>query len=212
MYGSGFDSLCIGSERNPQNHRQMKSSLSAAFSTKVLQEQESIVAQVVDSFIAKVEAHCGGFEAMNMTKWYEMVAFDVLGEMAFGQSFRSIESGQFCLSLSLSLPGRFIYAEGDRLLPLLNDREAAFLVRTHRRASLLYYGRGQPSTLMVRTHGGETRCSVYENDSKQTHKLYERHHESVPKPFLSTNSRLCRLMIHIVDSRAGVAAKISLPI
>ena len=96
MYGSGFDSLCIGSERDPRKHRQMKTSLSAAFSTKVLQEQEHVVAKVIESFIAKVEEHCGhGADAMNMTKWYEMVAFDILGDMALGKSFRSIESGQW---------------------------------------------------------------------------------------------------------------------
>ena len=94
MYGSGFDSLCVGSERNPQKHRQMKTSLSAAFSTKALQEQEHIVAKVVDSFVARVRGGTG-LDGMNMTKWYEMVAFDILGEMAFGNSFRCIENGQF---------------------------------------------------------------------------------------------------------------------
>lgn len=71
----------------------MKSSLSAAFSTKALQEQEHIVAKVVDSFISSIPTR-NGSEGMNMTKWYEMVAFDILGEMAFGESFHSIESGQ----------------------------------------------------------------------------------------------------------------------
>ncbi len=94
MYGSGFNSLCIGSERNPQKHRQMKTSLSAAFSTKALQEQEYIVAKVVDSFIAKINGDTGP-DGMNMTKWYEMVAFDILGEMAFGNSFHCIENGQY---------------------------------------------------------------------------------------------------------------------
>ena len=28
---------------------------------------------------------------IDMTKWFEMVAFDILGEMAFGESFGCIE-------------------------------------------------------------------------------------------------------------------------
>ena len=32
---------------------------------------------------------------MNMTKWYEMLAFDILGEMAFGNSFDCIANGQY---------------------------------------------------------------------------------------------------------------------
>lgn len=92
MYGSGFKSLCIGSERSPDKHRQMKTSLSAAFSTKALQEQEYIVAKMVDSFVARVKVGTG-LDGINMTKWYEMVAFDILGEMAFGNSFHCIENG-----------------------------------------------------------------------------------------------------------------------
>lgn len=70
----------------------MKTSLSAAFSTKALQEQEYIVATVVDKFIDRIRDI--GLQGMNMTKWYEMVAFDILGEMGFGNSFHCIESGR----------------------------------------------------------------------------------------------------------------------
>ena len=96
MYGSGFKSLCIGSERVPQKHRQMKSSLSVAFSTKALIEQETIVTNTVNAFINRIGKDGGAENPMglNMTKWYEMVAFDVLGEMAFGQSFQCIENGE----------------------------------------------------------------------------------------------------------------------
>ncbi|KAI9046668.1 hypothetical protein LZ554_009409 [Drepanopeziza brunnea f. sp. 'monogermtubi'] len=95
MYGSGFDSLCVGSERIPEKHRQMKSFLSAAFSTKALLEQEPLVSQTIDAFIARLGKD-GGPETkgLNMTKWTEMVAFDILGEMAFGQSFECIARGE----------------------------------------------------------------------------------------------------------------------
>ena len=95
MYGSGFESLCIGSERNPSKHRRMRASLSAAFSTKALLEQESVVRSRIDSFVERVATDGGpNSSGINMTKWYEMVAFDVLGEMAFGQSFGCIERGK----------------------------------------------------------------------------------------------------------------------
>lgn len=96
MYGSGFKSLCIGSERVPQKHRQMKSSLSAAFSTKALLDQEKTVTDTVNAFIDRIGTDGGPKSptGLNMTKWCEMVAFDVLGEMAFGQSFRCVENGE----------------------------------------------------------------------------------------------------------------------
>jgi hypothetical protein len=95
MYGAGFRRLCIGSERDPQKHRKMKQSLTAAFSTKALREQEEIVANVVDAFVDKI-GKLGGpkSDGLDMTKWYEMLAFDVLGEMAFGESFGCIEDGK----------------------------------------------------------------------------------------------------------------------
>lgn len=94
IYGSGFDSLCIGSERNPVEHNRMKKSLAGAFSNKALLEQETIVQGCVDGFIAKLGKLGGDKNGLNMTDWYEMIAFDVLGEMAFGESFQCIENGK----------------------------------------------------------------------------------------------------------------------
>lgn len=106
MYGAGFRSLCIGSERNPSKHSRMKRNLSSAFSTKALAEQEGIVAANIDNFIDRLgkdgEAETGG---LDMSKWYEMAAFDVLGDMAFGRSFGSVDSGSFTSMLSLVLCG-----------------------------------------------------------------------------------------------------------
>ncbi|KAK1638007.1 putative cytochrome P450 [Colletotrichum phormii] len=95
IYGAGFGSKCIGSERNPAKHDQMKKSLSAAFSTKALLEQEAIVSEAINLFVDRVGQEGGpGSGGLNMTKWYEMIAFDILGELAFGESFRSIENGR----------------------------------------------------------------------------------------------------------------------
>ncbi|KAK2610031.1 hypothetical protein N8I77_003491 [Diaporthe amygdali] len=93
MYGSGFDSLCVGSERNPQKHAQMKKSLSAAFSTKALAQQENIVKRCVDEFVQRLGVDGACEKGLNMTKWFEMIAFDILGEMAFGESFHCVENG-----------------------------------------------------------------------------------------------------------------------
>ncbi len=111
MYGAGFDSLCVGSERNPARHQQMKRHLSNAFSTKALAEQEETVQKCVDGFIDAVGQKGTGPDGLNMTEWYEMIAFDVLGEMAFGESFHCIEKGSSCnassvqRSISRSSPG-----------------------------------------------------------------------------------------------------------
>jgi cytochrome P450 len=96
IYGAGFESLCIGSERNPQKHGQMRKMLSAAFATKSLVEQEHIITTSVNDFVERIGQDA--LQPLNMTKWYEMVAFDTLGEMAFGQSFNSVKAGKLASS------------------------------------------------------------------------------------------------------------------
>lgn len=93
IYGAGFKSLCIGSERNPQKHGKMRKMLSAAFSTRVLLDQEDIITTTVNEFIDRLGEVGSRPNGLNMTKWYEMVAFDSLGEMAFGESFHSLKAG-----------------------------------------------------------------------------------------------------------------------
>ncbi|KAI0195876.1 cytochrome P450 [Astrocystis sublimbata] len=116
MYGSGFNSLCIGSERDPQKHRKMKQSLSAAFATKALREQEVVVARHVDIFVEKIgKLGQPGSEGLNMTKWYEMLAFDILGEMAFGEAFGCVDAGKPHFWQELILDHLFFITVADNL-------------------------------------------------------------------------------------------------
>ncbi|KAL6915492.1 hypothetical protein FSST1_006987 [Fusarium sambucinum] len=94
MYGSGFESSCIGSERDPKKHSGMKKTLSGAFSTKSLSQQEDIVQSCVDGFVRRLGQDGTTKVGLNMTKWFEMIAFDILGEMAFGETFHCIEKGK----------------------------------------------------------------------------------------------------------------------
>ncbi|KAI1208442.1 cytochrome P450 [Annulohypoxylon truncatum] len=91
IYGNGFNTLCIGSERNPSRHSEMKKTLSLGFSTKALEQQEHIIHLCVDKFVEAVGRLGSKQEGVNMTDWYEMIGFDIMGEMVFGESFHSIE-------------------------------------------------------------------------------------------------------------------------
>lgn len=117
MYGSGFNSLCIGSERDPRKHAQMKKSLSAAFSTKALAQQESIVTRCVNGFVQRLGVDGASEKGLNMTKWFEMIAFDILGEMAFGETFHCVENGEQTKA-----------RKGEPETNLDSTRETAFLV------------------------------------------------------------------------------------
>lgn len=61
-------------------------------------EQEDIITKAVDEFITRLGTDGVQAKGLNMTKWYEMVAFDTVGEMAFGESFHSVHAGEFLVS------------------------------------------------------------------------------------------------------------------
>lgn len=104
VFGAGFSRRCIGSERDPHKHSEMRRMLSPAFSQRSLLEQESIIGRVIDQFVRIIgEKAPSESNGINMTKWYEMSSFDILGEMAFGESFHSLETGKlFFLMPTLS--------------------------------------------------------------------------------------------------------------
>jgi hypothetical protein len=110
IFGNGFKTGCIGSERNPKVHSRKKKNLLAAFSAKALAAQEDIIQRCIDGFVSKVgPISQNSSQGINLVEWFEMSSFDLLGEMAFGESFGCIQSG---LSDSLlSVAGH----------PILND-------------------------------------------------------------------------------------------
>lgn len=93
IYGSAYKTGCIGSERNPKVHAQKKRNLVPAFSAKALAGQEDIVQRYLDEFLTKIgPLSRSSSDGIDVTKWFEMVTFDILGEMAFGESFHCIAS------------------------------------------------------------------------------------------------------------------------
>lgn len=95
VFAAGFSSKCVGSERDPKKHSAMRKMLNPAFSQRGLLEQEEIISGIIDQFVKVLGEKAGpGTKGLNMTKWYEMNSFDILGEMAFGESFHSLETGE----------------------------------------------------------------------------------------------------------------------
>lgn len=171
IYGSGFSSLCIGSERDPKKHSQMKKSLSGAFSTKSLMEQEEIIKSCVDAFVTRIGKDGGpGSRGLNMTKWYEMVSFDILGEMAFGESFHCIKNGT---SLTTLLKLRENKQENKQRRHIKSIRKATFLGRTYRRSSLLHNRCRQPPPLPTRCLPCQTNQPLFGQGKRETYGIYE---------------------------------------
>ena len=72
----------------------MKKLLSHAFSQRSLTEQESLVSTAVDHLIETIGKTGASQEGLNITKWFNILTFDIIGDLAFGETFRGIESGE----------------------------------------------------------------------------------------------------------------------
>jgi hypothetical protein len=86
---SVYGSWNIINENSKEEHARMRKMLSHAFSTKALLEQEPVICGSVDNFmhqIGTIKAE-GGKNGVDITKWFNHVTFDILGAMAFGDSF-----------------------------------------------------------------------------------------------------------------------------
>jgi cytochrome P450 len=117
VFSACFRRRCIGSERDPQKHNRMRRMLSPAFSQRGLLEQESIIGGIIDLFVRITGERGGpGTKGLNMTKWFEMNSFDILGEMAFGESFRSLENGEHLSEISHKVFPGIWYSAANRWL------------------------------------------------------------------------------------------------
>lgn len=102
VFAAGFQSKCVGSERDSKKHSTMRKMLNPAFSQRGLLEQEQIITSVVDKFVGILGEKGGpGSRGIDMTKWFEINSFDILGEMAFGESFHSLDTGKSTVSYLL---------------------------------------------------------------------------------------------------------------
>ncbi|KAK7212412.1 hypothetical protein V2G26_019590 [Clonostachys chloroleuca] len=77
-------------------HRRHRRLISHAFSAKALSSQEHILKQYCDSFISNLEKYSmqqGG--SVDIVRWFNFVTFDLIGDLAFGESFGCMDQGGY---------------------------------------------------------------------------------------------------------------------
>ena len=84
----------IVSERDPVVHGKMRKYLSHAFSDKSLKDQEHLVAEMVDLFIDRIGTHGAEGGGVDLVMWFNLLTFDIIGSLAFGEPFGGLESGE----------------------------------------------------------------------------------------------------------------------
>lgn len=94
MFGSGFKIQSIGTERNPVLAHQKRALFSSALSARALAQQEPVMHKHINLFIEKLGKLGNTDQGIDMAKWFIYLGFDILGEMAFGDSFGCVERGE----------------------------------------------------------------------------------------------------------------------
>ncbi|KAI0436189.1 benzoate 4-monooxygenase cytochrome P450 [Xylaria telfairii] len=79
----------IVSVRDPTIHAEMRRYLSPAFADRALNEQEGLISQNIEKFVQLLGVQADGYD---ICRGYEMLTFDIIGDLAFGKSFGAVES------------------------------------------------------------------------------------------------------------------------
>jgi cytochrome P450 len=90
------------------NHTLLRRQFNYGFSEKILREQESIVKGYVDLLMERLRERCvtraragasdqeklsSSKTTFDLRRWYNYTTFDIIGDMAFGEPFGSLEAG-----------------------------------------------------------------------------------------------------------------------
>lgn len=79
-----------------EEHGRIRRQLAHGFSDKGMREQEPIIKQYVDLFIKKLrELSTRKGEPVVMSDWYNYCTFDIIGDLAFGESFGCLEGSTY---------------------------------------------------------------------------------------------------------------------
>ncbi|KAM0302816.1 hypothetical protein ACHAO8_011552 [Botrytis cinerea] len=80
---------------NDIDHSRYRKAMSHAFSAKGLQTQEPMLQNYVDKLITKLEHEAKSQLPVDMVMWYNLTTFDLIGDLAFGQSFGGLENSRY---------------------------------------------------------------------------------------------------------------------
>ncbi|KAL8393777.1 hypothetical protein RB595_003503 [Gaeumannomyces hyphopodioides] len=76
-------------------HRRQRRQLAHGFSEAAMHEQEPLITYYVDLFIRRLSENSKGGRALDMLQWLNYLTFDIIGDLALGESFGSLESSDY---------------------------------------------------------------------------------------------------------------------
>ncbi|CAA9961511.1 cytochrome p450 [Pyrenophora teres f. maculata] len=78
-----------------EKHREQRQLFMQGFSTRALKEQESLLRKHVDKLVAAVQSRADQGIHANMVDMFNFLAFDIMGDLAFGTSLGLLERSEY---------------------------------------------------------------------------------------------------------------------
>ena len=76
-------------------HRRIRRQLAHAFSDVAIKQQEAILVKYVDVLMVKLDQQTQGGKTVNIVDWFNFMSFDIIGELAYSESFHSLEGSDY---------------------------------------------------------------------------------------------------------------------
>ncbi|KAG9529486.1 benzoate 4-monooxygenase cytochrome P450, partial [Aureobasidium melanogenum] len=77
---------------NVPDHARMRKLLAHAFSDRALREQESLMSKYIDALVTGLLKYAHEGKPVDLVSWYNFATFDIIGDLAFGEPFGSLET------------------------------------------------------------------------------------------------------------------------
>ncbi|KAJ5382246.1 hypothetical protein N7517_000157 [Penicillium concentricum] len=93
----------VFSTQDNKEHAFLRKRLSGAYSMTSILKFEQYIQSCLDLFMIQMQKHVGLGKPVNMSEWTNMLAFDVVGELAYGSPLGQLESGTDTLNIRSSI-------------------------------------------------------------------------------------------------------------
>lgn len=79
-----------------EHHKMLRRAVAPGFSDQSLRAQEPLVSKYIQNLTERLRESCSaGKDVFNMEKWYRFTVFDIIGDLALGESFGCLNSAEF---------------------------------------------------------------------------------------------------------------------
>ncbi|KAL8816734.1 MAG: hypothetical protein Q9223_004302 [Gallowayella weberi] len=93
IFNEAFKDNLLG-VRTREDHSRMRRILSRGFSAATMQKQEPLIKRYVDQLVSELSQRCNsGKTLIDIEAWFSFTAFDIIGDLTFGEPFGSLDSG-----------------------------------------------------------------------------------------------------------------------